>query len=272
MNLQDKCPICNSKSIRIIFQDKVIGNGHNEGQIRTKYFFSPVIYNNPIIKKFLKRTYNLDIRQCNVCDHLFQYIIFNPYEELEFHQSYFKLTGIDNGFKINPYKEELLYIKELNFLFSNFNIKNILDIGSSTGEFCQIAKKYNINPSGVDLCLVSNNFLKEKNIECFESVDEIDKTFDIIRVSHVLSHIHNGIESFIKSLILKLKVGGIIYFIDHLNNKTISPILSPLLHVNLFSDKSFNLLINKVSSLKLIKDLHDIYDETNLFKIYRRSK
>lgn len=269
---QNKCPICKSSSIKKFLRDEVVGHGHYPFQKITKYFFTAVVFHNPVIKKLLPRTYFLDIRKCEECNHLFQHKIFDPKGELEFHKAYYEITGIDDGFRTSDYDEDKANRDEIDFISSTFNGKTILDIGANTGEFCELARESNIVPTALERGLKAVDFLKSKDIECFEDSSEINKKFDIIRTSHVLSHMQHNIVDFINSLISKLNDNGIIYFIDHLNNneENLNPILSPLLHVNLFCDNSFDLLIDNFPSLSPIDHDCKAYNKNIFLKIYRR--
>ncbi len=73
---------------------------------------------------------------------------------------------------------DILWFKFLEIL-KNLNIKNILDIGCGSGEFCILAKKNGFNIKGIDL---SKNQIKkalEKGCECeVKNICEIEKNFE----------------------------------------------------------------------------------------------
>jgi len=254
----NRCPICGSESIKLLYQGNVIGNS-SKG-------YSDVIKNNSAIKKYVKRTYSVVVKYCLDCFHGFQSEVFSPEEELEFHRSYFADGG--ESWIFDYYSNVDILVKEIKIIRNITSFKNILDVGASQGEFCFLLKALHITPTAFDLCTKTNKYLSDNNIECFSSIGGINRKFDVIRVSHVLSHIQNDVGEFVRNLTDLLNIHGIIYFVDHkLNILDLSVIKSPLLHTNIFSEKSISLLIPDCLEEVQVQDFNEDY---LLFKCYRR--
>jgi 2-polyprenyl-3-methyl-5-hydroxy-6-metoxy-1,4-benzoquinol methylase len=198
-----RCPICGSDNIKTIYHGDVIGNSSNE--------YSSVVGSNPVIKKYVKRTYSVTVKHCMDCFHTFQYDIFSPEEEIEYHQSYL----IDDDSWISNYYDNVDdMIKEIKIVRSIAPFKTVLDVGASQGEFCFLLKSLHVTPTAFDLCVKTNKYLHDNSIECFSSIEDIDRKFDVVRVSHVLSHIQNNVGIFVKDLVDLVDSNGMIYFID----------------------------------------------------------
>ena len=274
MRIQTKCPICKSNDLQNLIQENVVGNGNNVFQERLEnnnlLNYNEIVRDNPTIKKYVKRTYNLTIHQCLNCQHIFQTTVFNPDEEFEYHSLLFKGSNGTIDMIDDHFENAEIVLTELKAINNIFNFKNVLDVGASYGEFCFIAKSLKIKPYAYDICFDSNLILQNNSIDWFNDLESITKKFEVIRVSHVLSHIHNNLEDFIKKIISLLMDDGLIYFVDHelQNTKDLSIVKSPLLHVNIFSKKSLTLLINNFPELEEIENLPDI--NNMLFKCYRR--
>lgn len=270
MRLQKECPICNSTNVDIVLQENIIGNGNNVFQNRLEsnnsIKYEALVKHNSAIIKYINRTYNLTIMKCLDCGHLYQYNIFNKKEEYEYHTNFFKKFKTNDWFE-NYYELINIMVDELKILNSIKKFKSILDVGAGFGEFCFIAKVLKLDPYAFDICEESNKYLKNNSIKSFNDIKTIEKKFEVIRVSHILSHIHNDIKLFISSLIDLLDDDGIICFADHIldDSSDLSIIKSPLLHVNIFSNKSFKKLMNNFS-LKEIK----IDYNNSFFKCYKK--
>jgi 2-polyprenyl-3-methyl-5-hydroxy-6-metoxy-1,4-benzoquinol methylase len=250
----DRCPICGSGNIKTIYQSGVIGNSPNN--------YSAVVGSNPVIKKYVRKTYRVTVMHCIECSHAFQYDIFSPEEELEYHQSY--LVN-DNSWISDHYQNVDALVEEVKEIRNITPFKTVLDIGASHGEFCFLLKALHATPTAFDLCTKTNKYLSDNGIECFSSIDHIDRKFDVVRVSHVLSHIQNDVYSFVKDLVNLVNTNGVIYFIDHKLDADLYTIRSPLLHTNVFSEESISLLIPDC----LVK-VGDFSSQDSIFKCYRR--
>jgi len=71
----------------------------------------------------------------------------------------------------------ILWSKFINILI-NLNVKNVLDIGCGSGDFCELARKNSLNVKGVDL---SKTQVKraEKKCDCIvKNVCDLDEKFD----------------------------------------------------------------------------------------------
>jgi SAM-dependent methyltransferase len=107
---------------------------------------------------------------------------------------------------------------------------NILEVGCGPGVFYSPFNKKNIEWDGVDINPYWKLFGEKNNIPISDlPLDQIDKKFDVITAHQVLEHVEDPI-SFMKSIVSKLKPGGII-------------------HLELPNQNSFNSRIRKISSL-----------------------
>lgn len=117
-------------------------------------------------------------------------------------------TAIDKIYKIvrnYTLKKKLKLINK-----HNNGDKNILDIGSGTGDFLKICKLNNWNISGVEPSQKARDIAKEKNIILNKDINFITGKFDIITMWHVLEHVPNLIEYIEKLKKLLNKNGTII--------------------------------------------------------------
>jgi len=71
----------------------------------------------------------------------------------------------------------ILWSKFINILI-NLNVKNVLDIGCGSGDFCELAKKNSLNIKGIDLSKTQVKRAKKK-CECIvKNVCELDEKFE----------------------------------------------------------------------------------------------
>lgn len=92
----------------------------------------------------------------------------------------------------------------------NTDEKLLLDVGAGTGDFLKVCKNGGWNVNGVEPSDKARRIAKEKNIELFKDVNQIEnKLYDVITLWHVLEHIPN-LMSYIEKLKSLLKPNGVL--------------------------------------------------------------
>lgn len=82
--------------------------------------------------------------------------------------------------------------KYKNILQLKKDTKNLLDIGSGTGDFLSAAKQYNISSLGTEPNEHARKLSKEKGNTVVENLDQLsNKEFDVITLWHVLEHVYD---------------------------------------------------------------------------------
>jgi len=77
-------------------------------------------------------------------------------------------------------------------ILSKTTLNNVLDFGCGYGTLISyVKKKYNKEILGYDINENARAVLKEKNIKCINSLNEINEGFDTIISSNVLEHLEN---------------------------------------------------------------------------------
>ena len=274
MRNQDNCPICESVNLICLKEDNPIGYG--TGSNSNEFEYNVNVIENPSVKKFVRRSFNLKIMQCKTCEHVFQYRVFTLEEEIEFYSTHYLEREPNDIIVCDPLMFTETVVQEIRYLNSIQKFRTILDIGAAFGEFCFLAKSLKLEPCAYDICTKSNNFLNNNAIEWYDDLTKINKKFDVVRISHILSHVHNNIKELISNSIGLLKPGGIIYFADHESNLPIDfeVLRGPLHHVHLFSKKSFNHLLSEFNDkIEIIQNAPKIIEEEGDFiYIWARKK
>ena len=86
--------------------------------------------------------------------------------------------------------------------------KNVLDIGSGIGVFPNILKRAGYNVTCVEENETSINFIYEQlGVKCFQGIDKVVGTYDMVTVVHVFEHIED-VESFLMAIKGVLRTGG----------------------------------------------------------------
>ena len=262
MKKLNSCPICDSVSLKTL-QGKYTINPE-------EYHFLSFVKSNPIFKRRFNKQYFFERCQCLDCEHIFEKVIFDPEDEIKYHTHMYTSNKEEKVELFEDYFSELdIMLKELDVIENLTDLGNVLDIGSSFGDFCVLAKTLNIDISGFDICHKANAYLMRSGINCYTHFNQLRTRFKVIRVSHVLSHIHNDIESFIGRLIDFVDFDGFLYFIDHNARFFNIEESSPLWHVNVFSQKSFDLLLSRFNTLEEVS-CNEFQSSPYIFKIFRR--
>lgn len=172
---------------------------------------------------------------------------------------------IYNG--VNYYKRRLILFLKAFRLRRFIKGKDILEVGSATGDFLNASKGFTPNSiTGIELSYHASQIAKKKYGFKFINKDiekhKIKKKFDTIFMFHVIEHLQNPIKT-IQTCQNILKPGGVLIMetpnIDSWEfkffyKKWIS--LSVPFHTYLFSSKSFIKILSKVK-LKLVQVNHD---------------
>lgn len=101
----------------------------------------------------------------------------------------------------NKYKTILKYHKKP---------KNLLDIGSGTGDFLSASKQYNISSIGTEPNEQARNLSLKKGNTVVKQIEDIqNRKFDVITLWHVLEHVYHPTE-YIKQIKDRLDDNGIL--------------------------------------------------------------
>jgi len=237
MSLPCACPLCKSS-----LEDQIVISSHVFGsKNKSRSFF-----------------------KCEVCDVIYQYPLLTKEEERQFYISEFEgfmdsRSGNQGGW-LNAEKHikanNDTVKRRMKYLSPFFEKpKKVLDIGCSSGFMLFPLKEqghecYGIEPSGV-----FSEFVKSKNINVYESIEDLNKTqFDIIMHFFVLEHITDPID-FLKKQLNLLKPGGkLIFEIPNYEDPLYSIYDIPaferfywsLAHPWYFNENSLKYLLNKV--------------------------
>jgi len=262
--IRKKCPLCNSKKIKIIFSK-------NFDDIRTKNFFKTHLNNKFPFKILDYSKYN--ISECQQCKLLFQNNILNDEYNNKFYNDYINHDEIlinKNSSKQNSliFQSE---IKLIDKIFKNKNIK-ILEYGAGLGAWINAMKKSGYK----DICAIEiskerREYLKKNKIISFKNISNLKKKFDLIYSDQTLEHIKYPGKA-IKELVKLLKPNGYLIFKvppgNLLKNKLDDKYVAqkdeatPLEHINIYT----NMSIKFVKSKYKLKNVKIFF----LFKIYEK--
>jgi SAM-dependent methyltransferase len=264
LEIRKKCPLCNSKKIKIIFSK-------NFDDIRTKNFFKTHLNNKFPFKILDYSKYN--ISECQQCKLLFQNSILNDEYNNKFYNDYINHDEIlinKNSSKQNSliFQSE---IKLIDKIFKNKNIK-ILEYGAGLGAWINAIKKSGYK----DICAIEiskerREYLKKNKIISFKNISNLKKKFDLIYSDQTLEHIKYPGKA-IKELVKLLKPNGYLIFKvppgNLLKNKLDDKYVAqkdeatPLEHINIYTNMSIKFVKSKYK-LKNVKFFL-------LFKIYEK--
>ena len=257
--VRTKCPLCNSKKIKILFMKKF-------NEIKTNLFFSKHLNKNFPMKILDNNFYK--IAECQICGIIFQSNILNKKYNEKFYDEYIDHKSIiinKNFHKLN----ENFYNKEVKLLEKIYGNKkiNILEFGAGMGSWVLAMKNAGYqNISAVEISKKRRQFLKKKNINCKKSLSNFKNKFDLIYSDQTFEHLADP-GKVIKSLIGLLNKNGCFFFKvppgrffkRKLNENYLAQKdeATPLEHINIFTKDSVQYFENKYKLQKI-----------NLFKIF----
>ena len=203
--------------------------------------------------------------KCNDCSMVYLNPVFTDaaikdyYESNHTEQSEVVESDTDN-FYVNIYNGGLDNIQK-----ESSSIKNLLDIGCSSGTFLDLAKKRDFNTFGVELNQTEYKFAKAKGHNVHNDLLEninFEEKFDVVTLWDVFEHLIDG-EFYLNEIQKVLSDDGVIFLQVPSSDALAAKILREhcnmydgLEHVNLYGVKTIEMLANKcnleVLSLKTV--------------------
>jgi len=249
LDKRNSCPCCNKTYEKCVFS-----LSYKDNNIKS---FLKSYYGYEISNFFSSlENYNYNLILCKNCNTIYQEYI----PSIEFSIKLYNEIMIDEQtlqkkkkFSIKNFKE---YFNEL-YAFENllkkksYDIK-ILEFGAGWGYWSRCAASMNFNIYAHELSQSKKNYIKNQNINILESLKNRNQNFDIIYSNQTFEHL-NFPREIIIDLLKLLKPGGYIYLkfpnsylfkykIKKSNVIKKGP-LQPLEHLNLFSKKSFEMMM-----------------------------
>lgn len=192
--------------------------------------------------------------KCQDCNMIYLNPVFNDmslkdyYENNHIEQSKIVENDVDD-FYLN------LYSSGLNDIQNSFpNIKNILDIGCSSGSFLDLAREKGLLTYGVELNQAEYELAVNKGHVVYNELFEkiiFNESFDAITMWDVFEHIKDG-ESCLKSMKKRLSPHGVIFLQIPSSDALAAKILRErcnmydgLEHVNLYGVETIQMLANE---------------------------
>jgi 2-polyprenyl-3-methyl-5-hydroxy-6-metoxy-1,4-benzoquinol methylase len=140
--------------------------------------------------------------------------------------------------------------------------KVVMDFGAGNGQFLELIKSKCKKVCGIELDEQTRSYLKGSEIDCYRSIDDIDRfdtLFDVITAFHVIEHLKDPIE-FLRKMSSLLKTGGRIFLefpnandalLSRYESKEFSDFTHWSCHLMTFDEKTINDVIAK-SNLKIV--------------------
>ena len=248
-----KCPLCNSKKIKLIF-DKEFNS------IGTNIFFSKHLNKKFPMKILEKKRYILS--ECRTCKMIFQNNILNKKFNSKFYDEYIDHKSIrlkKNKYRIenNLYKKEIIQISKI---YQDKKI-DILEFGAGMGSWVTAMKNSGFkNIFAIEISKQRRKILKKNKIKCFSKLEKINRKFDFIYSDQTFEHLTEPGKT-IKKLIKLLKKNGYILFKippgrflkSKLNNKykAQKDEAIPLEHINIFTNDTIRFIAKKYNLKKV---------------------
>lgn len=110
---------------------------------------------------------------------------------------FYEESGMINGivdikkYRQNSYKDDS---RRATSLRDKLVGKKVLDFGCGSGGFLHLIKNFTDVAVGVELDKHINKIINEDGIKCFSNIGEIEGTYDVITLFHVVEHLTNPIE------------------------------------------------------------------------------
>lgn len=252
---RSKCPICNSRKKKILF---------NKNLIKLDYLgFAKKHLLKNFDKKLLKNQMFV-VNECPSCSGFYQErILKNKYNRIY----YDKLIDQEQTLrkKKNYIKLNLKKISyEVNNIKNNFckNKKNlmILEFGAGWGHWSLALKMNNYNVDAIENSNIRYKHIKKKNIGVFKEIKNIKKRYHLIYSDQTFEHLNNPNEILknMKKILFKdgfiiLKVPTAIFLKKKLNNnyKINKDEMIPFEHINAFKHSTWKIMAYK-NNLQII--------------------
>lgn len=240
----------------------------------------PVCKNDTAIYTHGKLRYNFpaDIFTCNNCSQVF----INPFPQEDDIKKYYTSEyrtdygGLDLNKRFNndiPEAQRRLN----NILSKKQKITSLLEIGSGSGAFINLAKKEFESVTAIEPDMNSLNYIKSKEINSYQSIDHIpnNQKYDLIVLFHVLEHLVTPVQ-FLNQLTNHLESKGeIIIEVPNITDALITTYNIPEFkdfyfcspHLFYFSEVTLSKLISLTNSLQ-VNEINFIqrYNLKNHFK------
>lgn len=138
--------------------------------------------------------------------------------------------------------------------------KNVLDFGCGFGGFISFISRVAHTCSGVELGRTEREYLNTKGIECFRTIDDCQRKFDVITMFHTFEHLtnpHAWLKRFSEYLV---KDGYLIIEVPNGNDALLSLYESEKFadftywsaHLFLYTIKSLSMLIEKTGYFNIL--------------------
>ncbi len=157
--------------------------------------------------KILVNTQNYTWRMCNLCGLIYSDI------KIKKHRNYLTKLKIFDNFKESNSIEFEKILKRVKFLDHNTNKKKWFDFGCGTGNELKIVKKHNLIGTGFEPNKRLFKKCKKKNLEVYNKLKDIKKTFNFIFTRNTFKYVENFPKS-ILSLSKLLEDNGLLIWRD----------------------------------------------------------
>lgn len=125
---------------------------------------------------------------------------------------FYEQSGMLNGdFDLGRYRKQTYKddSRRANSLRDKLIGRKVLDFGCGSGGFLHLIKDIASDVSGVELDRRLNSTLNSEGIKCFDDISNLEGTFDVITLFHVVEHLINPVD-ILKQLEKHLSTNGII--------------------------------------------------------------
>lgn len=140
------------------------------------------------IKKGVRDDVSINVLKCKKCglEFLsdFSHINQNFYQKGDMHD------GMPTELWVKRFYEDDK--RRINLLKKYIKNKNILDFGTGSGGFLEVAKNIAKKVVGCEIDESLTDYYKEKNLTVKTSIEEYSENFDVISLFHVLEHLENS--------------------------------------------------------------------------------
>ena len=231
--------------------------------------------NNEIKKEKIFRYINLFINPVKTLNKIIDKLFFkkkdnyvDQFDYKKLHKEYGIRAVIDARHPADEYDHVTNKQKEIMYpllkKYIKTQVSDILDFGCGHGRFSEdLSKIFDCNVLGVDTSEYLINLCKEKKKVNFLHIDnsckQIEKSFDLIFICHVLNGIsNNGVNNLASILTDKLKSDGYLFLVEITGKKSVE---------NIWRTRTSKEFINFFSKVKLqiISKYIDIDNEVSIF-------